>query len=63
MCISVSDFYMKTIHNKHALLYNCPTIHSIQRYYDLCELTNERNVYKGIGFLYENYQQQADTVV
>ena len=40
ICITVSDFYMKTINNKHTLLYNLPTIHSIQRYYDLCELTN-----------------------
>ena len=40
MCTSVSDFYMKIINNKHTLLYILPTIHSIQRYYDLCELTN-----------------------
>ena len=39
-CISVSDFYMKVINNKHTLLYNRPTIHSIQRYNGLCELTN-----------------------
>ena len=40
MCISVSDFYMKIINNKHTLFYNLPTIHSIQRYNGLCELTN-----------------------
>ena len=39
MCISVSDFYMKIINNRHTLLYNFPTIHSIQQYYGLCELT------------------------
>ena len=33
MCISVSDFYMKIINNKHILLYNRP----IQRYKGLCE--------------------------
>ena len=38
-CISVSDFY-----NKHTLLYNLPTIHSIQRYNGLCELTNCFNI-------------------
>ena len=31
--------YMKIINNKHTLLYNLPTIHSIQRYNGLCELT------------------------
>ena len=35
-----SDFYMKIINNKHTMLYNRPTIHSIQRYNALCELTN-----------------------
>ena len=41
MCgISVSDFYMKIINNKLTLLYNRPTIHSLQRYNGLCELTN-----------------------
>ena len=39
MCISVSDFYIKIINNKHTLLYNLPTIHSIQRYNGLFELT------------------------
>ena len=32
MCISVTDFYMKIVKNKHTLLYNLPIIHSIQRY-------------------------------
>ena len=40
MCISVANFYMKIINNKHTLLYNLPAIHSIQRYNGLCELTN-----------------------
>ena len=40
MCISVLDFYRKIINNKHTLLYNRPTIRSIQRYNDLCELIN-----------------------
>ena len=40
MCIRVSNFYMKIINNKHTLFYNRPTIHSTQRYNDLCELTN-----------------------
>ena len=40
ICISVLNFYMKTINNKHPLLFNCPTIHTIQRYNSLCELTN-----------------------
>ena len=31
VCISVSDFYMKIINNKHTMLYNRPTIHWIQR--------------------------------
>ena len=30
---------MKIINNKHTLMYNLPTIHSIQRYNGLCELT------------------------
>ena len=30
---------MKIISNKHTLLYNCPTIHSIQRDNGLSELT------------------------
>ena len=40
MCIGVSDFYPKIIYNKHTLWNNLPTIHSIQRYNGLCELTN-----------------------
>ena len=40
MCISVSNFYMKIVNNKHTLLYNFPTIHWIQWYNGLCELTN-----------------------
>ena len=44
MCISVSDFYMKIINNKHTLLYNRPTIHSVQRYPRLRELTKYVNV-------------------
>ena len=39
MFISVSDFYMKIINNKHTLLYNLPTIYWKQRYKGLCELT------------------------
>ena len=39
MCKAVSDFQMKIISNKHTLQYNRPTIHSIQRYNDLCDLT------------------------
>ena len=39
MCISVTDFYMDIINNMHTLLYNRPTIQSIQRYNDLSELT------------------------
>ena len=39
--ISVSNFYMKTINIKHTLLYNLATIHSIQRYNGLCELTKQ----------------------
>ena len=35
----VSDFYAKIIHNKHTLLYKRLTIHSIQRYNGLYELT------------------------
>ena len=38
-CVSVSDFYKKLINNKHTLLYNRSTIHSIQRYNDVFELT------------------------
>ena len=48
MCISVSDLYMKIVNNKHTLLYNRPTIHSIQRYNVWCELTNCITV--AIGF-------------
>ena len=40
MCTSASEFYMKIINNKHTLLYNRQTIHSVQRYNGLCELTN-----------------------
>ena len=40
MCINVSNVYMKIINNKHTLLYNLPTIHSIQQYNSLCELSN-----------------------
>ena len=40
MCISVLDFYMEIINNKHTLLYNLSTTHFIQRYKGLCELTN-----------------------
>ena len=54
---------MKMINNKRTLLYNRPIIHSIQRYNDLRELTNEKNVYKCIGFLRKSYQQQAYIVV
>ena len=39
LCKGVLDFYMKIINNKHTLLYIRPTIHSIQRYNGLCELT------------------------
>ena len=35
----VSNFDMKIITNNHTLLYNRPTIQSIQRYNCLCELT------------------------
>ena len=37
--VSVSDFNVKIINNKHTMLYNLPTIHAIQRYNGLCELT------------------------
>ena len=40
ICIKVSDFYMNIINNKLRLLYNLPTIQSIQLYNGLCELTN-----------------------
>ena len=42
-----------------SLQHNLPTIHSIQWYNGFSELTNENNLYKCIGFLHENYQQQA----
>ena len=44
ICISVWNFYMKIINNKHTLLYNLPTIHWIQRYTGLYELTNWMNM-------------------
>ena len=53
MCISVWDLLMKIVDNKQTLLYNLPTIQTIQRYNGLCELI------KYIEFLHENYQQQA----
>ena len=53
----VLDLLMKIINNKHTLLYNLPTIQSIQRYNALCELT------KYIEILHENYQQIALIVV
>ena len=61
MCINVSEFCMKMINNKHRLLYNRPTIHSIQRYNGLCELTKYK-LYFAIsyvrcqGFIVLNWQ-------
>ena len=60
MCMSVSDFYMKIINNKHTLLYNRPAIHSIQRYNGLCELTNSE--YHQLNFLRPLYTYDLNNV-
>ena len=40
ICVSISDFYLKIINNNCTLLFNHSTIHSIQQYNGLYELTN-----------------------
>ena len=53
ICRIISDFDMKIINNKYTLLYNRPTIHSIQQYNYLCKL--RAYVFKiCIGFMLSN---------